>query len=394
MVYQDVDAEYRLLVSLMAHPERIAQITAHVFTDHRVELFRAIADAYRTYGVVTFESLRHVRIPPEMYVANVTAIEPLLVHLTDLALRRQAYEAAQRVLQRIQQSDMLTYSDVVKAAYIPPVLTTNDTSLEEGIERFLAIQQRKRNGTYQYVDTGLPFLNVALNGEWPVGGITVILGQPGGGKTALMCQSAIQMAQKNIPCMIFSLEMTKQRLVPRFLAYLAQVPLDRILSGVLNVDEEQRVQQALHDLQQLQSRIFIVDGKQSLTADDIAAMVHTHVQLYGVRAFFVDYLQLIAFERLQTMFEAYGDAVQTLSAVAHRTDAAGILLSQRNRQHEGLDAILGSSRVGQIADVVFEIRATEQQGATRTVEFQFLKNRDNALTSAVCYYHAPCLTFY
>ncbi len=396
--FSDGVAEYRLLASCITTPKLILRITEDIFTGPRVAVFRAMRDVYAMYGSITYEALYTKMagaVPHELLAARPSHPEPLLDYLSELALRRSVAAIARTITTRLQSPDALSFSEVQRMLYLRPILTKDDSSVLDAMVTFLAEQQQRKTGSYQYVATGIPILDTMLYGEWPQSAMTTIIGQPGGGKTALICQSALHMAAQGIPTLVISLEMAKHRILARMLSQLAKVPLDHVWSGSFATpNDEQRFTEAVARIQTLP--LYIVDTAHPMTIHDIAQVVHAHVMHQGVRAFFVDYLQIIATDKYHTSaFEAYGMAAHELRSIAREHRIAAVVVSQKNRQHSGLDAILGSSVIAHASDVVIEITFDQDAVSSthRVATLSFLKHRDGKTGNVSCLYYPSTLTF-
>lgn len=392
-MYADKDAEIRLLAACLEQPALVGTIRSTLFTGSNVDLFRAFQESYQRYGTIVFEYVQTMaQIPSELFAARVVAVRPLLEYLASLALRRQLSAQKQRIDARLADPALLTYAEAQKLVHLEPILQQETSHIQDAVVQFLGEQQQRRAGTYRSAYVGISALEPFLHGEWPRSGLTTITAKPGGGKTALACQSAIAMAKQGVPCLFLSLEMAKSRIVPRMLAHLSNIPSHRIRIGSFMTAEEQaQFTAALEELQELP--LYIVDAERPLSMSDIASVVHDHVYSYDVLAVFVDYLQIVASDiATESLFDRFGQIATQLRDLARQYKIAVIALSQRNRQHSGLDALLGSSVIGQVSDVVLEVSFFDYT-SPRSTSLEFLKNRDGTLGVTHCMYYPETLTF-
>lgn len=387
----DPEAEYRLLASFLQHPTYLLAVNENLFTGSRVSYFRSMRSAFVAYGTVTWEALRiHGVVPQELLVARQVHPQPLIDYLVSLALKRSLFTMRDQI-DKALQVPYLSMDDVYRIVTVPEVYTSRDGSLLDGIHQFIGTMQAKASDAYTYIRTGIPFLDGMLDGEWPRAGLTVIMGQAGGGKTALVCQSSLHMALQRIPVLFFSLEMSKDRLIGRYIAQLTGISAQRIRVGKVSDEERRQVDEALATLQSIP--LYVIDDP-TLTAHQISFYVQSYHSNQGVQAFFVDYLQIIKGVQSNAMFESLGDITQILRDVARKLSIAAIVLSQQNRQYSGLDALLGSSRIAHTADVVIELKFdTTTTDVNRPTRIIFHKNREGRVGESVCYYRADTLTF-
>lgn len=395
MSFTDKAAEYRLLACMVDTPDLVLKYTDELFTGDCVQLFHAMRQAYERYGELSSEGVEKFygrSIPNEIEIARGARPNAIADKLIGVATLRQLNTVSERVVAmlgaKVTDRDAITRELVLK-----PLMVSEDTNIAPGVSEFVTDLQRKMSGQYRFIDTGLPTLNHMLGGEWPRQALTVMMGQAGGGKTALVCQSILNMARKGIPTFFASLEMPKARLISRFVAHITKIDGMRIKRGDITAEEVKLVDAALEEVQSLP--IFISD-KPGQTIDEIVYQVKMNKEAHGIEAFFVDYIQIISRSNVtDNMSEELGELAQRLRNVAVEEDIAAIVLSQQNRMHTGLASILGSGRISHIADAVFEIQIDAQ--STNDVErigsFNFHKNRDGALGAISCKYRPKYLEF-
>jgi replicative DNA helicase len=284
--------------------------------------------------------------------------------------------------------------EISRALHMKAITINEDSSVTPGINGFVADFSQKQSGKYRFIDTGLSFLNMMLGGEWPRQGLSIVLGQAGGGKTALVCQSIVNMARLGIPSLFISLEMTKAKLVSRFVANMANIDGLKLRNGKVDEEDKPRIDAALMELQTLP--IYIIDNPE-MTCDDIVYQVRLHKELYGIEAFFVDYIQIVTRQSRNNddLVEELGYIAQRFRNVAKMESLAAVVLSQQNRQFKGLQSILGSGRIGHIADTAFEIKLEDSptNDDSRTCMLDFHKNRDGPVGEAICTYRPRYLRF-
>jgi replicative DNA helicase len=210
--------------------------------------------------------------------------------------------------------------------------------------------------------------------------------------TALVCQSMVGMGQMESPSLFVSLEMPKARLISRFAANLANVDGRKLRAGTLDQDEYDRVDKAVQYIQTLP--LYIVDNP-SMTIEQIVYQIKAHKAMYGIEAVFLDYLQIVNRSSAGDNDSLeLGHIAQMFRNAAVSEDVAAVALSQQNRQFKGLASILGSGRVGHIADSVFEIELEETANdGQRVCTFNFVKNRDGGVGACTSMYRPKYLRF-
>lgn len=391
-MFYDKDAERRLIASLLAYPDELSSLKSDLFTGEERDLFVAMQQCYAAYGEVTREGIAlFLKKEPPVFIELPSFRHPKsIVDYLDNLKKKRALAHIQHRIDELLKKQVVSLEDINGALNFD-YYVSSATSLDDGIIEFSAELRQKLNGAYEFISTGLPFLDYMLGGEWAKRGLTVILGEGGSGKTALIADSILRMAMRGAPTLFISLEMVKSRLVQRFVANYASIDGLKIKRGDLNEDEVRKVNETLAVLQKLP--IFINDDP-SVTIEEIASLVRNHRQQHNIRAFFVDYLQIIGgMHPTENASDLYGYFATTLRNVAVECDIAAVLLAQQNRTLSGLHSIFGSGRVGHVADVVFELTATAKNADIRPVEIIIHKNRDGPLGSYTVAYEAPYLRF-
>lgn len=383
-MFIDEAAEYRLLASFVDQPVYLLKVTKSLFTGDRQLLYDAMRASYNRYGEVSSEGVERFYgrpVPAQIEMARGSKPAAIIDALVDLATKRQLAEL-QTNLTYLLASNTFDRKEINDALRLPPVVYTEDSSISPGIDRFVALLQQKRSGNYQFCSTGLDFMDHVLGGEWPRQGLAVIAAKSGVGKTALVCQSSLNMARKGFPVYIASLEMPRDKLVSRYIANMANIDGNTLKLGQLTKEEEVRANDALLELHTLP--IYIEDDP-TLSVEQIVFSIKNHVQTKNVKAFFVDYLQIVGNTDFtnndKNMANYLGYVTQHLRNVAVQEDISGVALSQLNRGFKGLEGLLGSGRIGNIADVVVNIDSPEQTAnpERRDLIFDFLKNRDGMI---------------
>ena len=392
-MFQDSVSEIRLLAAIVEEPKLVLKLTPDLFTEDRVDSFNAMKQAYMVYGEISSEGVELFSGKPistEIQMAFGAKPAPIIDKLIKLATKRRLVMMSDRI-NHIVNSDKIDRDVIIRELTLPPIVMQEDASLQPGIAGFISEVKQKRNGQYRFIDTGLPFLNHMLGGEWPRQALTVILGQGGSGKTAIIANSMLNMARKGTPSLFISLEMPKAKLVSRFVANIASINGIQLRKGELTDDEVKRVDAALEELSNLP--IYIID-RPALSVDDILFYVKTYKEAQSIEAFFVDYLQIVNKYDEDNSSEGLGAVAQKIRNISVEEGVAAVLLSQQNRSLDGLASILGSGRVGHIADVVFEIKTEESQNEdSRTCQLDFHKNRDGPLGASYCTYRPKYLRF-
>jgi replicative DNA helicase len=204
--------------------------------------------------------------------------------------------------------------------------------------------------------TGFTDLDGMLNGLQP-GEMIIVAARPSMGKTAFAMNMIEGLAvRQQIPCAVFSLEMSKQQLAQRMLCSYGGIDADRLRRGQL-ADEELR---AAADLVNVLSQAPIfVDDTAALTVMDLRARARRLVREHGIKAIMIDYMQLMDDPNDESRQQQISAISRGVKAVARELSLPVVCLSQLNRAAEGreghrprLSDLRESGAIEQDADVV------------------------------------------
>lgn len=166
------------------------------------------------------------------------------------------------------------------------------------------------------------------------GGELIVVGaRPSMGKTAFLLSVAEHMAVTNqIPVAVFSMEMSKGQLAQRILTSRSQVDSQKLRKNMLGREDFSALQQAVGELH---NAPMYIDDTPQLSLMKMRARARRLVVEHGIKAVFVDYLQLMSEPGFQARHEEVAFISRGIKALARELDVPIICLAQLNRQVEG-----------------------------------------------------------
>jgi replicative DNA helicase len=190
--------------------------------------------------------------------------------------------------------------------------------------------------------------------------LIILAARPSVGKTALALNIAENVAlHQRAAVAIFSLEMSKESLLMRFLASQARVDAHRFRTGHLSRDDWRQMTQSLG---QLADAPLWIDDSGSATVTEIGAKARRMKRDRGLSLVVVDYLQLIAARgRFSNRNEEVSSITRGLKGLAKELKVPVLVLSQltrapeREERHPQLADLRESGAIEQDADVVLFI---------------------------------------
>lgn len=189
------------------------------------------------------------------------------------------------------------------------------------------------NGTLPGISTGLfdfDKMTTGLHG----GEMVIIAARPSMGKTSLAMNIAERVAvEQKLPVGVFSLEMTEDQLVLRMLCSRARVNLRNIREGFLAERDLPRITVSAGSIG---AAPIYIDDSSNLSIMELRARARRMWQMYGIKLFVIDYLQLLhsTARKAQNRQQEIGDISRGCKALAKELDVPVIVLSQLNRELE------------------------------------------------------------
>jgi replicative DNA helicase len=189
------------------------------------------------------------------------------------------------------------------------------------------------DGVAEGLTTG--FMDIdKLTGGFKPGEMVVIAARPSCGKTSLAMNIADHVAVEcNIPVGVFSLETTSLKLMMRAHCSRARVSMRDIRNGVITPQDTDRLMAAYNSISN--SPLYI-DDTGGLTIIQLRAKARRMHQLYGIKLFVIDYLQLLfgSGKRSSNRQEEVSELSRGVKALGKELGVPILVLAQLNRDLE------------------------------------------------------------
>ncbi len=197
-------------------------------------------------------------------------------------------------------------------------------------ERFNKYHIDEEKGySFEGYSSGYIDLDEIIDG-FALGESTIIAARPSMGKTSLGLNVALNVAKKQIPVMLFSLEQNEEGITDRLLCIEAQVDNKRYRRRTLEEAEKKRLSNAYVNL--LQLPIKIVDG--SMNTSQVRSFVSKELRRNRDLLVISDYLTLFTDLPNLSAHERYGYIAKRMQDMAKEFRIPFITLAQLNRQLE------------------------------------------------------------
>ena len=219
----------------------------------------------------------------------------------------------------------------------------------------------KTKDTVTGIPTGFIDLDYKTSGLQPSDFI-LIAARPSMGKTAFVLNLVDYVAvKKRRPCMIFSLEMSKEQLVNRMLSMESNVDSQKLRTGTLTDEDWDAVVEGIGIIG---NSTLTIDDTPGISISELRSKCRKKKLESGLDLVIIDYLQLMSgsSRRSESRQQEISEISRSLKALARELNAPVIALSQLSRACETrtdhrpmLSDLRESGAIEQDADVVMFI---------------------------------------
>lgn len=386
-----IEAEQSLIGSLLLDKDAMIKVGDMITPDdfyrdaHRL-IYEAILDLFRKHEPVDLLSLASKlsdqknleSIGGRTYLLELANMVPTAAHIVHYAnivqkkatLRRMITVAAditgmgfaesedvEDLLDQAESKLMNVSQKFLKKAFIPI-----QSVLEDAFERIDELHREK--GKLRGISTGYRELDSLLGGLQK-SDLVILAARPSVGKTSLALDIARHIAVKNhVPTGIFSLEMSKEQLVDRFICAEAGVDLWKMRTGRLSDQgTDNEFTRIGHALGTLAEAPIYIDDSPSANIMEIRTKARRLQMEHGLGALIVDYLQLMEGRtKFDNRVQEIAEISRALKGIARELNVPVLALSQLSRAVEmtkpaipKLAHLRESGSIEQDADVVMFI---------------------------------------
>ena len=217
----------------------------------------------------------------------------------------------------------------------------------------------KTQGTVTGVPTGFIDLDYKTSGMQP-SDFVLIAARPSMGKTAFVLNLVDHVAvRKGLPCMIFSLEMSKEQLVNRMLAMESNVDSQKLRTGNLTDSDWDAI---VEGIGVIGNSKLVIDDTPGISITELRSKCRKMKLEHGLSMVIIDYLQLMSGsggKNSDNRQQEISEISRSLKALAREMNAPVVALSQLSRACETrtdhrpmLSDLRESGAIEQDADVV------------------------------------------
>ena len=384
-----VEAEQSVIGSMLMDREAIIAaseiITGADFYQHQYGvMFESMVELFnegKPVDLVTLQNrLREKDVPPEVssldFVRDIMTSVPTSVNVKSYANIVREKAVLRRLIKVNEEIENLCYGgrDKLEDILAHTEKSVFDLLQSRGGGEFVPIRQvalnvlekieaaSKSNSTVTGIPTGFIDLDYRTSGFQPSDFI-LIAARPSMGKTAFVLNVVEHVAvKKGLPCMVFSLEMSKEQLVNRMLSMESNVDSQKLRTGTLTDSDWDAVVEGIGIIGNSK---LIIDDTPGISISELRSKCRKMKLEYGLSIVIIDYLQLMSGSRKggnDNRQQEISDISRSLKALARELSVPVIALSQLSRAVEQrpdhrpmLSDLRESGAIEQDADVVMFI---------------------------------------
>lgn len=369
-------------------------------------IYRAMIDLWDRNVPIDHATLTHRLADDDLVKAGVGLIDlsaisldvPSAAHVEhyarivqDTATQRRYASAAQRVgdlawRRGIEVGALVAEVEAAISAARPSQTRHDLYDPQRWADAFWSDLDRRSGGERTSVTTGLLDIDTLTLGL-EAGGLYLLMGTPGTGKTELALQIAMHIGRSHGPVLFASLEMSAVELAHRYARISRGMDRNRLAKGTLDETEMAEAASAMNDM--ATARLWPASPSGSYTTGDLRSdALEVQSQSGKVALIVADYVQRFRDRAGKTSSreENVGLVAENLKSLARELGCPVLAPVQPNREHVGrinkrpmLSDLRESGRLEAEADVVLGLYRDEKHNEDThdrgVTEVHMLKNR-------------------
>jgi len=270
---------------------------------------------------------------------KVGELESYLILLLEKYLRRKLILSIEKISNLAYDNSLSLENIFDQAEHLLFDVTQKKTNLgllpasEVLLETFLDLEKRSKQGQLIGVPSGFFDLDLVTQG-FQKSDLIIIAGRPSMGKTAFALNIARNAADlQPFPVVVFSLEMSRNQIIYRFLSNESGISNSKLRSGIIKSNEWRLISKAIASLSDLN---IYLDDKSDISILDIKIkLTNLKLRFGGLGIIIIDYLQLISdIQFKDSRVQELSRITRNLKLLAKELNVPIIVLSQLSRNVE------------------------------------------------------------
>jgi len=396
----DIELEQLVLGAVLMESKAMTSVIAHLsaerFYDGRhTAIFEAMTQLFlhnKPIDILTVtQHIRKERLLDQCggpaYIAGLTSRVASTANLEQWCLMLSEHYMKREFARISAQVNELAYdpsADVFEmfdrfSSQMTQVFSTNVKTtvahvneLTEKVAESVISREKEASGV-SGVSSGIECVDKLIGGHQKTD-LMYMAGRPGMGKTAMAISEMLNMAQRGMPVLFFSLEMFSAQVILRMISMMSGLDGQKVMKYRLDTDEMRLFQMTKDRLNRLP---IYIDDTAGVSIFDLRTRVKAMVEKHKVGIVFIDYVQLMTLgsqfrNKGQNREQEISMISRNLKLVAKECDIPVVALSQLSRGVEArstkrpmLSDLRESGSLEQDADVVVFLFRPDYYGITR-----------------------------
>jgi len=250
--------------------------------------------------------------------------------------------------------------------------------------------ERNYNDPDEGIPTPFPSLNRSING-FQKGELISLTGMSGTGKSILALQFAIEAVKKNFKTLFFSLEMSANQMIPRFLSIVMGIDIHDIKFKKL--DYEAQIKDNLFELDKFPIKFAF----EMLTTNQIYSISYLEKLSKGLDFIIVDYFSLLQDSGFKSEIEKEKEVIGRLKNLAKKLEVVVFVptalskeVAKRKKGGATAEDVIGSIHQTYTVDIAI---ALERKRTSSDGKISITKNRSGDYCSFPVFFDQRYLTF-
>ncbi len=360
---QNIEAEKSLLGSLILDKNAIIKVADYLqskdfYKQSHQQIFQAILELFEKGEPVDLLAvstrLKEKNLLEEIggnsYLTELINTVPTATHISNYAKIVQRKRILRDLISSSQEINTMGYDEqedidilldraeqrifsIAQKSLTQRFIPIKD-GLESAFERIDNLSKHK--GGLRGLPTGFTALDNILAGLQK-SDLIILASRPSLGKSAMAVNFAANIAiNKKIPVGIFSLEMSKDQIIDRLIAGLANVDLWRLRTGRLSSEgEDNDFSRIQHAMAMLSEAPIYIDDAASSNVLQMRAMARRLQASHGLGLIIIDYLQLMESRNpMANIVQQVSEISKALKGLARELNVPVLALSQLSRAVE------------------------------------------------------------
>lgn len=369
MILSNEQSEVYCLAAAMKSVDSLTLVIENLTVEHfdrpiHKTIFSLILELGNTNSPVTISSVNALGASKKLfddkamlmdmtYEAHKTSEVPTHIELLEEAKKSRNYEAAlkvavdksteegsvsEKIVSHLSSLENIISTDIASeisqvAELLEKPYKTSDLNFREYVDKKIN-ENAQGIKSLSGISTGFEKLDTHTDGLQPAW-LYVIGARPSEGKSQFLMNMIVNVAEQNVPCLFFSLEMPAGDVMTEILSIVGGYDHKRMKSGMCHPLDLPKLDYAVSKVKEMP---IYIDDQPSLNTIQMKARIKRMIRNNGIKVIFIDYLQEVtAAGRFNNQQEKMQEVSRNIREMAKEFEIPIVCAAQVNRESEKSD---------------------------------------------------------